>query len=287
MRLSISIPSENTSLTALMLKGFADEINNSKINIDAVLFTEAVECPQGKEIDYMKTGSIDAGTVSASDVTEKLPSFGIYARPFHFRNFEEIKNLYKGVQGEPLKQQVETACDVHIVGQFYFGKRVLGLSTLEPVRTPEDISKLRFRVPFGKAWENMALSLGAKTIIPIEIRSVRKAFDNNEIDAQDNPLPTVKSKKLYEVIRQIVDTNHIHDWLHFMVSKRVWNALTDEQKNVIEKAFEKVCENFNQKRFDEEATLIQEFKEKGIIITHLTPDERERFRNFAASTFRE
>jgi TRAP-type C4-dicarboxylate transport system substrate-binding protein len=90
------------------------------------------------------------------------------------------------------------------------------------------------------------------------------------IDGQDNPLPTVKAAKFYEVTKQIVLTSHLVDALFIAISSKTLKALSPANQQKVLAAAQAAAIYNNDNRIKEEAQLVEFFKKEGLQIT--TPD---------------
>jgi TRAP-type C4-dicarboxylate transport system substrate-binding protein len=70
--------------------------------------------------------------------------------------------------------------------------------------------------------------------------------------------------KFYEVTSQIVLTSHLIGFDLFVVSKRTWDSLSAEQRQKLESETLKAIDWSTQKHLDEEARLVQFFKDQGL-----------------------
>jgi TRAP-type transport system periplasmic protein len=71
----------------------------------------------------------------------------------------------------------------------------------------------------------------------LQFSEVYSALQTKIVDAQENPLAIVETAKLYEVQKFCSRTNHSWDGYHFVFNGRSWNALPDDIKAIIERAF--------------------------------------------------
>jgi TRAP-type C4-dicarboxylate transport system substrate-binding protein len=69
---------------------------------------------------------------------------------------------------------------------------------------------VKLRVPNSPTWIAMGKALGANPT-PMAFNEVYMGLKTGAIDGQDNPLPTDKNAKFYEVTKYIVLTNHVVD----------------------------------------------------------------------------
>ena len=87
------------------------------------------------------------------------------------------------------------------------------------------------------------------------------------IDGQDNPLPTVRAAKFYEVTKQIVMTSHLTDGIFIALSSKSWNAMNAAQKQKVQAAAQAAVAFNNDNRIKEEAQLVDFFKKEGLQVT--------------------
>ncbi len=102
------------------------------------------------------------------------------------------------------------------------------------IKTPADLAGVKLRMPGSDAWQFLGKALGANPL-PMAFTEIYTALQTGAIDGQDNPLPTNKDSKFYEVTKQIVLTSHLVDMNFLAFSKKVWDKLTPEQQAAVQK----------------------------------------------------
>ena len=90
------------------------------------------------------------------------------------------------------------------------------------------------------------------------------------IDAQDNPLPTVRAARFYEVSRQVVLTGHLVDAIFIAIGKKTWDGLKPAQQAKVQQAAQAAARFNNDNRLQEEKQILDFLKQQGLSIT--TPD---------------
>ena len=100
--------------------------------------------------------------------------------------------------------------------------------------------------------------------MPIAFTEIYTALQTGAIDGQDNPLPTDKDSKFYEVTKQIVLTSHLVDLNYLAFSKKVWDGLSADQQAKVQKAADDAAESGRQKQLKLESELEQFFKDQGL-----------------------
>ena len=140
---------------------------------------------------------------------------------------------------------------------------------MRDVQTPADLDGVKLRMPGTEAWQFLGEALGADPT-PLAFTEVFTGLQTGTIDGQDNPLPTNKNARFYEVTEQIVLTGHLVDAVFLTIAGCVWDKLTEEEQSVL-KAAAQAADLYNDfNRIRDESQLLDFFRAEGMTIT--TPD---------------
>jgi tripartite ATP-independent transporter DctP family solute receptor len=218
---------------------------------------------QGTELEAIARGNLEMSITSAQELATIIPEFSIFTAGYLHRDAEHQKMVFAADFMKPLKQQVEDKLGVKLLSVMYLGRRQLNLRTENEIKTPADLAGVKLRMPGTDAWQFLGKALGANPL-PMAFTEVYTALQTGAIDGQDNPLPTDKDSKFYEVTKQIVLTSHLVDLNYLAFSKKVWDGLTPEQQATVQKAADDAAESGRQKQLKLEAELEQFFKDQGL-----------------------
>jgi tripartite ATP-independent transporter DctP family solute receptor len=224
---------------------------------------------QGTELEAIARGNLEMSITSAQELATIFPEFSIFTAGYLHRDAEHQKKVFAADFMDPLKKKVEDELGVKLLSVMYLGRRQLNLRTDEEIKTPEDLAGIKLRMPGTDAWQFLGKALGASPV-PMAFTEVYTGLQTGAIDGQDNPLPTDKDSKFYEVTKQIVLTSHLVDLNYIAFSKKVWDSLTAEQQATVQKAADDAAESGRQKQLALEAELEQFFKDQGLKV--YTPD---------------
>jgi TRAP-type C4-dicarboxylate transport system substrate-binding protein len=136
-------------------------------------------------------------------------------------------------------------------------------------------------MPGSKEWLFLGEALGA-TATPLAFGEVYMGLKTGTIDGQDNPLPTVRAAKFYEVTKQLVLTNHLVDGIFIAISDKAWKAMSPAQQQKVSAAAAAAAAFNNENRMKEEAQIVDFFKSQGLTVT--TPDV-EAFRKHVQAAY--
>ena len=120
------------------------------------------------------------------------------------------------------------------------------------------------------------------TPTPLAFGEVYLGLKTGTIDGQDNPLPTVRAAKFYEVTKQIVLTSHLVDGIFIAISNKALAAMTATQRQKVKAAADAAAAYNNENRIKEEGQLADFFKQQGLQVT--TPDV-EAFRKTVQAAY--
>jgi tripartite ATP-independent transporter DctP family solute receptor len=218
---------------------------------------------QGTELEAMARGNLDMTISSAQQISEFFPEFSIFTAGYVMQDAGHQQRVFNADFMTPLKEKVEEELGVKLLSVMYLGRRQINLRTDEEIQTPEDLKGIKLRMPGTESWQFLGNSLGANAT-PMPFSEVYTGLQTGAIDGQDNPLPTDRDAKFYEVTKQIVLTSHLVDFNYIAISKSTWDKFSSEEQARIQKAADNAAESARQKQLALEDSLVQFFKEKGL-----------------------
>ena len=268
--LRISTPAVPDDWHGKMWTVFKDSLDKSapgefdvQINLNAALFK------QGTEPAAMARGNLEMSSISAFDIAKLVPEFSVFTSGYIIRDPDHQQKVFNGPIGQELFKTVSEKMDVTPLATIYLGTRQVNLRDVRDVKTPADLKGVKLRMPSSKEWLFLGEALGASPT-PLAFGEVYLGLKTGTIDGQDNPLPTVRAAKFYEVTKQIVMTSHLVDGIFITISNKAWNAMSATQKQKVKAAADAASAYNNENRINEEAQIVDFFKQQGLQVT--TPD---------------
>lgn len=218
---------------------------------------------QGTELEAISRGNLEMSIASAQELAEFFPEFSVFAAGYVHRDAAHQLRVFNSDFFKPYKQKVEDKLGVKLLNVMYLGRRQLNLRTDKQINTPADLAGVKLRMPGSEAWLFLGRALGANPV-PMAFTEVYTGLQTGAIDAQDNPLPTVRDAKFFEVTKQVVLTSHLVDLNYLTISKRVWDRMTPAQQATVQKAANDAAESGRQKQLALEGELEAFLKDKGL-----------------------
>jgi tripartite ATP-independent transporter DctP family solute receptor len=280
--LRISTPAVPDDWHAKMWTVFKEQLEKTapgefdvQINLNATLFK------QGTEPAAMARGNLELSSISAFDIAKLVPEFSIFTAGYVVRDPEQQQKIFNGPIGAELFKLVSEKMEVTPLATVYLGTRQVNMREAKPVKTPADLKGVKLRMPGSKEWLFLGEALGA-TATPLAFGEVYMGLKTGTIDGQDNPLPSVRAAKFYEVTKQLVLTSHLVDGIFIAISNKSFNALTAAQKQKVTAAAQAAATYNNENRIKEEGQLVDFFKKEGLQV--ITPDV-DAFRKSVQATY--
>lgn len=236
---------------------------------DVQVFPNATLFKQGTEPTAMQRGNLDMALISMQDISKQIPEYSIFTAGYLIRDPDHQQKVFGGEIGEEVFGRVMDKMGIKILQVMYLGTRQLNLRDVRDVKTPADLDGVKLRMPGSDTWQFLGQALGASPT-PLAFPEVYLALQTGTIDGQDNPLPTDKNAKFYEVTNQIVLTSHLVDAVFLSMAGETWGKLSEAQQEAVMSAAEAAASFNNENRIRDEAGLLAFFEGEGMTIT--TPD---------------
>ncbi|MBW7885910.1 MAG: sialic acid TRAP transporter substrate-binding protein SiaP [Caldilineaceae bacterium] len=267
---SVSVPEDAHTKG---MEVFAEEVarlTNGEVKVEVYhsgqLFTQ-----EGEQA-AIRQGNVDMVYGGPNWVAEFVPYMSMFAAPYMFTSYEHMSNTFNGEIGQQIFDDIAQQTGVRPLGAYYLGTRQVNLRDIgREVHTPKDMQGVKLRMPNSPTWLFMGEALGASPT-PLAFTEVYLALQTGTIDGQDNPLPTDRNAKFYEVTKYIVLTDHYINPLFPMINEPRWQSLSPEHQEAILQAVEVARKFVDESNLQQEAELLQFFEEEGLTI--IVPDKQ-------------
>ncbi len=220
-------------------------------------------------LELMKIGQTQLALTGGNYRHISAPQYNVAVIPFYLPNWDVVKAYLEGPFG---KKIADLAAEK--MGLIDFGPQKRApreMTSNRPIRKPEDLQGLKMRLPQVPTWVAVWKELGVlPTVIPAP--EIYLAMKTGQVEAHENTLVSPYSRKLWEVQKYIIMTDHIY-WPWQWVGSKVWfDKLSAEDQKIIREAVE-VAREYGAKVEDEkDGFYITELKKKGM--EFITPDNK-------------
>ena len=214
-------------------------------------------------VAQVQAGELDMVITGYPDMSYIIPELNLVGAPYVARDFEHLKEIVAGPWGQKMAAEFE-AQGVKLLDVWYYGTRQT--TSNRAINSIEDMAGLRLRTPNVPFLIAYAENVGA-TPAPVAFAEVYLALQTNQVDAEENPLPTIDAMKFYEVQSHIALTNHFVASAAVQMSADTWAGLSEEEQGWVSAAVEAGGELNDSLTMQAEKDLLATFEERGLIIT--------------------
>ena len=247
-------------------------------------------------VSALQGGTLDITVLNAGILTAQVKEFAAYDLPFLFNDATEADAVTDGPFGQKLMAKLEDR-GLHGLGYWDLGFRNL-TNSRRPITKADDIAGLKIRVIQSPIYIDLFGALGANAT-PMPFPELYAALDQKAVDGQENPNTTILASKFAEVQKHLTQTRHIYNPQALIVSKKVWDAMSAEERKIVDDAAAEATRFQRSVSRTEADKALAALKAAGMVVSELPPAEmtklREKVRSVSekyaaavgADTFRE
>lgn len=238
----------------------------------------------GNEVELneaLRIGAVDIIYTGPSLVAPMYPPIAIAEYPFAIDDFAHWKAFRDSDLFDEIAANFRETTGISVAGFVYYGFR--HVTANKPIRHPDDMRNLKIRVPNAPLFLLMPDNTGANST-PMPFAEVYLALQQGVVDAQENPLTTIRFKRFYEVQSHISLTGHMSNSLLILASPHALERLDGPVRaallDVITEAGDRASAEIDQ----QERELADWFRAQGITVVDV---DRDAFRHKLAPALAE
>ena len=221
-------------------------------------------------MQQLEGGALDFTFSETGRLSTFFPEAEVFTLPYMIKDFNHMKKAVNTKVGKDLFKKLHDKKGMTVLAQAYNGTRQT--TSNKAIKTLADMKGMKLRVPGAPANLAYAKYTGAAPT-PMAFSEVYLALQTNAVDGQENPLSTIKAQKFYEVQKYLAMTNHILNDQLYLVSNITMEDLPANLQKVVKDSAEVAAQYHTKLFMDEEKSLKDFFKGKGVTITEPKMDD--------------
>jgi len=179
-----------------------------------------------------------------------------------------------GPVGQKLAAQLDSKGLINL-GYWDLGFRNI-TNSKRPINKLEDMQGLKLRVIQSPIYLETFSALGANPV-PMAFPEVYTGLEQHTIDGQENPFTVIEGSKFYEVQKYLSVTGHIFNPQSFIIGKKTWDRLNNDEKQIIKDAAAE-AQVFQREVTAQSMEKARGNLEKHVAVNDISPEEKDRFR---------
>ena len=186
-------------------------------------------------IEQLQMQTLDIAKVSSAGLEPFVPQMKVLGMPYLFKSKDHKWKVLNSAVG---KELLAAGSERGLVGIGFYEAGERSFYTKDkPIKTPDDLKNLKIRVIKSPMAINLLKTLGASPT-PISWGELYTALQQGTVDGAENNPPSFVSARHYEVCKYYSLDKHTSPMDVVMVGKKVWDKLTEEDKNIMKETFD-------------------------------------------------
>ena len=233
---------------------------------------ELVEGVQAGDISMLVVppGSNVSPALSILDIPNAFPHHGAMVKTFRGGKFRTLLDAEFNKVGTQLLSITPYAFRV--------------MSSNVPVRNANEFKGVKIRTLENPMHLTYWKALGAQPT-PLAWSELYVALQQGLVDAQENPLDTIYSTKLYEQQKYAVLTNHIMYFIVFWMNLDVYDGIPEAYRKILHEAIAETSDYTLKISDESEKESRRLLQEKGMEIIELAPEDHAIMREKAQPVY--
>jgi tripartite ATP-independent transporter DctP family solute receptor len=224
-------------------------------------------------IEQVQLGAIDFTRVSVSVMASFVRDLDALQLPYLYRDADHMWKVLRGPIGAELFRKLEAS---NFVGLCWYDGGSRNFYTKKPVKTVTDLKGMKIRVQQSPLMVGMVEGLGA-VATPLDYGQVYSALQTGVVDGAENNWPSYLTTSHFEVAPYFITDEHTRVPEIMVASKRVFDRLPKADQELLKKAAWDSMPYQIKLWKDYELVAEKAVRDKGSIITEVSPEEKARF----------
>ena len=280
-------PGSVSDLTAQKFKEYLEDASHGTIKVDIFSNCGLSGGDLTKAIELTQTGNIDIHSCAPANIANYDPRFYAFWLPFLFPDQE---SLLKFCSSQKVHDEVNSWCnaiETEMLGINSSGARQISNSKKE-IKSPDDLKAMNIRVPGANVFITLYRKYFGANPTAMDFSEVYTSLQQGAIDGQENPIAVFASSKFDEVQKYVTLWDGVRDttiWV--MSSATLKNKLNEEQRQMVKDCAQRALQWGNDYLAKSEGDIIENLKKKGVIVTELTPEQKNVFRDACSGIYKD
>lgn len=270
------VEAEDRSTHQALVESFkktVEEKSNGTISVQ--IYPNSVLGGDAELTESVAMGTLEAALPSTSVLVSYSDDFGIMDMPYLFSSPENAFAAMDGDLGTYFNEKLEEV-GIHSLGYSYNGLRSM-TNNSHPIETPDDLKGLKMRVMENEVFIDFFETLGASAT-PMSFNELFTGLQQHTVDGEENPPSLIYASKFQEVQEYLSLTEHVNNFLGFIMNQDFYNSLTQEQREIIDEAAEEFVKAQRQMELEDTDHYIELLEEEGMQVNSFTAEQKADFR---------
>jgi tripartite ATP-independent transporter DctP family solute receptor len=218
--------------SALVLKELVERRTSGRVQV--TIFPDSQLGSNQTMTNSIKAGTLDGVVTDVSHISAAVAEMDVFNLPFLYKDTDHVLRFANSGVGKQLKPKVDEAFTCELLGFASDGSRNLW-NGKRPIRTPADVTGLKFGVQASKIQRDTILAFGGIPTV-VGLKDLYTALQTGLIDGSDKTMADILQVKLYQVTKYLTLTNHYSIVSAMIVSRKFMDRLEPKDREIVREA---------------------------------------------------
>ncbi|MFQ6551307.1 TRAP transporter substrate-binding protein DctP [Aestuariibius insulae] len=260
----------------------ADDVAAADVDLEIKIFPSKSLFKPREQYQPLSRGQLDMTVLPLSYAGGVQPAFNLTLMPGLVKNHDHAARLSDSAFMEALEEKMAED-DVMVLVHGYLAGGFAGKDGC--ITSPDDVQGLQTRAA-GKSFEQMLAGAGA-SIASMASSEIYNAMQTGVLNAANTSSSSFVSYRIYEQVSCYTPAGDVALWFMYqplLMNKSTFEDLTEEQQAALMAASEKAEAFYLEEAKKEDAASEEVFREAGVEIARMTPEDFEAWRALAQET---
>ncbi|MEM0907761.1 MAG: TRAP transporter substrate-binding protein [Pseudomonadota bacterium] len=224
---------------------------------------------EAQMLQQLQTGALDMAFLTIAEVSNRDPKFGALYAPFLAKDINHAARILRSDTAKGMLSDLPQKVGVVGLGYGMAGLRqIVARGAVDDV---SDLSGMKLRITPFEPIKDFYAALGAAPT-PMPLPAVYDALANGQVDAIDMDNELIWKLKYYDHADTILVSNHMMFPMVGLVSARVWQGLSEEERALISELMAKYLDGVIDTYTEQEAVWLKEIEGTGKTVRAVDPE---------------
>lgn len=260
----------------------ADRVAAADVDLDIKIFGSQSLFKAREQYRPLSRGQLDMTVLPLSYAGGQQPAYNLTLMPGLVKNHDHAARLSASPFMAALEEKMAED-DVMVLVHGYLAGGFAGKDKC--ITKPEDIAGLQTRAA-GKAFEQMLAGAGA-SIASMSSSEIYNAMQTGVLDAANTSSSSFVSYRIYEQVKCYTPAGDVALWFMYqplLMNKSTFDGLTAEQQAALRAGAAEAQAFYLEEAKKEDAASADVFREAGVEIARMTPEDFNAWRELAKTT---
>ncbi|OOF69834.1 TRAP transporter substrate-binding protein [Rodentibacter caecimuris] len=221
------------------LQFFAEKTQEfSKGELKVRVYSDAQLGTQRESLELVQKGALALAKSNAAELEAFAKPYGVYNLPYLFKDRIQYHNVLRSEIG---KRILQSSSSNGFIGLAYLDAGARSFYAQKAIQKPNDLQGLKVRVQPSPTAVNMVKALGGNPT-PLAYGELYTALQQHVVDSAENNIPSYTLSRHSEVSPIFSQDEHTMVPDVLVISTKVWNELSPQNQEALEKAAQQTTE---------------------------------------------